>query len=64
MSNLVAVYFLEYMITTSFVVAITRLLIEEDPSNSDDFIFVNAFVIFNMCYQLGVFVSRSSLACF
>ena len=24
----------------------------------------NAFVIFNFCYQIGVFLSRSSLACF
>jgi len=27
-------------------------------------VFVNAFVIFNFCYQVGVFCSRSSLQCF
>ena len=28
----------------------------------DQFVYKNAFVIFNLCYQLGVFISRSSLS--
>ena len=32
------------------------------PGHDKDFIFENAFVIFNLCYQSGVFIMRSSLS--
>ena len=61
------VYFLEYTITTAFTVASTQKILKAlspDSSISEDsFTIVNAFVIFNLCYQVGVFISRSSLSC-
>ena len=32
------------------------------PENKDGFVLTNAFIIFNFCYQIGVFISRSSLS--
>ena len=32
------------------------------PSRQHDFVYANAYVIFNLCYQVGVFISRSSLS--
>ena len=32
------------------------------PENKDGFVLNNAFIIFNFCYQIGVFISRSSLS--
>ena len=32
------------------------------PENKDGFVLANAFIIFNFCYQIGVFISRSSLS--
>ena len=59
------VYFLEYMITTAFTIASTKHIIKAlSAADSDQsFTLVNAYVIFNLCYQVGVFISRSSLWC-
>ena len=63
MSNLSLVYFLEYMITTSFTVACASQIINLDKeTREDEFVYENAYVIFNLCYQFGVFLSRSSLS--
>jgi len=63
MSNLSLVYFLEYTITTSFTVACASQIIDKEPGRKDEFVYDNAYVIFNFCYQIGVFLSRSSLSC-
>ena len=34
------------------------------PENKDGFVLDNAFIIFNFCYQVGAFISRSSLSFF
>ena len=63
--NLTMVYYLEYTITTSFTVPNGQLIIAVDPTRRKDmFIYKNAYVIFNLCYNIGVCVSRSSLSCF
>lgn len=62
------VYFFEYVIITSFADTIARKvkithdnLIDIHQSSDKNF-YVNAFyVILNVCYQIGVFISRSSL---
>ena len=63
MSNLAIVYFLEYTIITSFTVACVHQIINMEPGRKDEFVYENAYVIFNLCYQVGVFISRSSLSC-
>ena len=50
MSNLALVYFLEYTITTSFTVANAQQIINLEPGREDEFVYDNAFVIFNLCY--------------
>lgn len=62
MANLSLVYFLEYTITTSFTVANAQQIINLDSKREDEFVYENAFIIFNLCYQFGVFISRSSLS--
>ena len=62
MSNLAMVYYFEYLITTGLTVAIGGQLIERHEHKKDTFFFENTFVIFNFCYQTGVFISRSSLS--
>ena len=56
-----SVYFLEYSITTAFTQACANQIINLHPEKKDDFALHNAFTIFNFCYQIGVFISRSSL---
>ena len=63
MSNLASVYYLEYLITTGLTVAIGGQLNELNADKKGTFIYDNTFVIFNFCYQTGVFISRSSLGC-
>lgn len=60
--NLMAVYFLEYMCTTCFADRITNKLQRQYPERKDEYIFANGFIILSFCYQIGVFISRSSLA--
>ena len=65
MSNLTAVYYLEYFICTGLTVAIGGKLIEQhEGDHTESFVLTNTFVIFNFCYQIGVFISRSTLGCF
>jgi len=68
-SNLALVYFLEYTITTAFTIQSTRNIVNatkvvegESSSGELSYVLENAFVIFNFCYQAGVFISRSSLS--
>ena len=63
MSNLAIVYFLEYTILTSFTVACVHQIINLEPGRKEEFVYENAYVIFNLCYQVGVLISRSSLSC-
>ena len=56
--NLGAVYFLEYCINTGFA---DRASLRHGTS---DFFAENSFIILSLCYQLGVFFSRSSLRLF
>ncbi len=49
------VYFLEYACTTSFAERANP-----KPADAPDFLRKNAFVLLSLCYQVGVFVSRSS----
>lgn len=37
-------------------------IIDLHPTEKDNFIYSNTYVIFNLCYQVGVFISRSSLS--
>ena len=62
MSQLAIVYYLEYTITTSFTVACASQIIDLHPDQKDSFVYENTYVIFNLCYQFGVFLSRSSLS--
>ena len=63
MLNLGCVYFLEYMCITCFTDRITNQINAKNPIRAiDSFLYKNAFTIFNFCYQIGVFLSRSSLS--
>lgn len=60
--NLAIVYFFEYCIISCFADRIQIKLAEEYPDkNSQPFSVRQFFVILNSCYQIGVFISRSSL---
>lgn len=37
-------------------------IIDLHPDKKDSFVYSNTYVIFNLCYQVGVFISRSSLS--
>ena len=62
MINLSLVYYFEYLICTGLPIAISGQIKEKYPDEKDGFILTNSFVIFNFCYQFGVFISRSSLS--
>lgn len=62
MINLSLVYFLEYTITTSFTVACASQIIDKEAGRENQWVYENSYVIFNFCYQIGVFISRSSLS--
>ena len=57
--NLGSVYFLEYVIITGFADRATLKY-----SDSSSFVKENAYEIINFCYQVGVWMSRSSLKFF
>lgn len=57
--NLGSVYFLEYGIITGFADVAT-----DEYKESKAWMEKYAFIILNLCYQVGVAVSRSSLVCF
>ena len=50
MANLSIVYFLEYTITTSFTVACTSQIIDKKEGRDKEWVYENAYVIFNLCY--------------
>jgi len=54
--NIGAVYFLEYICTTGFADKATTVVATEAP-----FIDANSFIVIQLCYQIGVVISRSSL---
>lgn len=65
LSNLTAVYFLEYACTTGFADIYSTKLhndAKNDPNKDEEFYMIkDAFIIFAFCYQFGVLISRSSL---
>ena len=64
MSNLILVYYLEYSIMTGWVQVIAIKILQSDSQAiQQSFLHRNAFIAFNFCYQIGVFISRSSSAC-
>ena len=60
--NLGLVYFLEYMCLTSFADRFVAKMILENPDKKDEYLYKHGYVIFTFCYQIGVFLSRSSLS--
>jgi hypothetical protein len=64
MGNLCLVYFLEYVCLSSFSYQIVEKLKDKYPERvkSNDWILINGYVIFSFSYQIGVFLSRSSLS--
>jgi len=59
--NLFTVYFFEYAIITSFADTMGKQMKVLHPDNKDDLTVKEYFVFLNFSYQLGVFISRSSL---
>ena len=60
--NLGLVYFLEYVCLSSFAERYIAKLVNEDPSLATSYAYSQGYVIFSLCYQVGVFFSRSSLS--
>ncbi len=60
--NLGLVYFLEYVCLTSYAERFIAKMVKEHPDRKNEFIFEHGFPIFSLCYQVGVFFSRSSLS--
>ena len=59
--NLASVYFFEYSIITCFADRMGDHMAQLYPERADSFLIKEYFVILNYCYQIGVFISRSSL---
>lgn len=60
--NLGLVYFLEYVCLTSYAERYIARLKHEYPERANEFALSHGYVIFSLCYQVGVFISRSSLS--
>lgn len=60
--NLGLVYFFEYMCLTSFADRYVAKMRIAHPERADEYIYRHGYVIFSFCYQIGVFISRSSLS--
>ena len=60
--NLALVYFFEYMCLTCFADRIMSRINQENPDKKEEFLFKQGYVVFAFCYQIGVFISRSSLS--
>lgn len=60
--NLGLVYFLEYVCLTSYAERFIAKLKHEYPERANEFALQHGYVIFSLCYQVGVFISRSSLS--
>lgn len=61
-SNLVLIVFMSLTIITSLTVAQASLIHDEKPERADEMIYKSSFVIFQLCFQIGVFLGRSSLS--
>lgn len=59
--NLACVYFFEYSIITCFADRMGDRMSKLYPEKANTFVISEYFVILNYCYQVGVFISRSSL---
>ena len=65
MWNLFLVYFFEYNCITCFADRFAEFNLENaDESHKDDYFIANYYIVLNLSYQLGVFMSRSSLRFF
>ena len=62
--NIGLVYFFEYMCLTSFADRFVAKMLKENPEKAEEYIYKHGYVIFTFCYQIGVFLSRSSLSLF
>ena len=62
MVNLSSVYFLEYMCLSCFADQFTKKLVAKYPERRSEWAFTNGYEIFAFSYQIGVFISRSSLS--
>mmetsp|Transcript_958 Transcript_958/g.968 ORF Transcript_958/g.968 Transcript_958/m.968 type:complete len:94 (+) Transcript_958:220-501(+) len=60
--NLALVYFLEYTITTCYADRITNQIKSKNPSKQGSYLYENLYTMFALSYQIGVFISRSSLS--
>jgi len=58
-----SVYFLEYSILTGFTDRVVNRITKENPTNQT-FLYLQAYTILSFCYQIGVWLSRSSLKFF
>ena len=59
--NLFLVFLLEYIIITSFANVMDYKVKQANPKDKDVFAIKDYFVVVNICYQVGAFISRSSL---
>lgn len=62
--NLFSVYFFEYVIITSFANVMDHKMKEKYPTLLKEIHVAHFFIILNVSYQIGVFISRSSLSFF
>ncbi len=62
MLNLALVYFLEYMCLSCFADQYTKKLQAKYPWRLNEWAYTNGYEIFAFSYQIGVFISRSSLS--
>ena len=58
--SLWSVYFLEYCCTVAFADVFTKKM-KKQATNTDTFLYENSYIIYGLCYQTGVLISRSSL---
>ena len=62
--NIGLVFFFEYMCLTSFADRFVAKMLKENPDKANEYIYKHGYIIFTFCYQIGVFLSRSSLSLF
>lgn len=60
--NLIAVYFLEYAILTFCCDVVAKKIKLLNPDKAHEYTYANGYAILAFCYQIGVFISRSSLS--
>lgn len=61
--NLMLVYVAEYAAQLTAPFAFPCAFVKPPPGETRKFLLVNSYVVTQLCYQLGVLCSRSSLAC-